>query len=71
MDRQKRRQKILIVDDSEMNRSILVDMLGNEYDTIEVENGLKAVAVLQNQGADISLVMLDIVMPDMDGFQVL
>lgn len=71
MDRQKRRQKILIVDDSEMNRSILVDMLGNEYDTIEVENGLKAVAVLQNQGADISLVMLDIVMPEMDGFQVL
>ena len=37
MDGHKRRQKILIVDDSEMNRSILVDMLGKEYDTIEVE----------------------------------
>lgn len=71
MEGPKRRQKILIVDDSEMNRSILVDMLGGEYDTIEVENGLQAVAVLQKQGAEISLVMLDIVMPEMDGFGVL
>ncbi len=71
MEGPKRRQKILIVDDSEMNRSILVDMLGGEYDTIEVEDGLKAVGVLQRQGAEISLVMLDIVMPEMDGFGVL
>ena len=71
MDGHKRRQKILIVDDSEMNRSILVDMLGKEYDTIEVENGLMAVNELQKQAADISLVMLDIVMPEMDGFGVL
>ncbi len=71
MEGQKRKQKILIVDDSEMNRSILVDMLGGDYDTIEVENGLQAVAVLQKQGAEISLVMLDIVMPEMDGFGVL
>lgn len=71
MEGQKRRQKILIVDDSEMNRSILVDMLGEEYDTIEVENGLQAVTVLQKQAAEISLVMLDIVMPEMDGFGVL
>ena len=71
MDGHKRRQKILIVDDSEMNRSILVDMLGEEYDTIEVENGLMAVNELQKQAADISLVMLDIVMPEMDGFGVL
>lgn len=71
MDGKKRRQKILIVDDSEMNRSILVDMLGEEYETIEVENGLMAVAELQKRAAEISLMMLDIVMPLMDGLEVL
>lgn len=71
MERKKRRQKILIVDDSEMNRSILVDMLGEEYDTIEVENGLMAVNELQKRAAEISLMMLDIVMPVMDGMEVL
>ncbi|MCI9224020.1 MAG: diguanylate cyclase [Acutalibacter sp.] len=71
MDGKKRRQKILIVDDSEMNRSILVDMLGEEYDTIEVENGLMAVSELQKRAGEISLMMLDIVMPMMDGLEVL
>ncbi len=71
MDGKKRRQKILIVDDSEMNRSILVDMLGEEYETIEVENGLMAVNELQKRAAEISLMMLDIVMPLMDGLEVL
>ncbi len=71
MEGHKRRQKILIVDDSEMNRSILVDMLGDDYDTIEVKDGLQAVNELQKQAADISLMLLDIVMPQMDGFGVL
>ena len=66
-----RRQKILIVDDSEMNRSILVDMLGDDYTTIEAVNGLDAVNVLQKQAADIDLIMLDLVMPEMDGLEVL
>ena len=67
----KERQKILIVDDSEMNRSILTDILGPEYDIIEAENGLQAVATLQQKQEEISLVLLDIVMPEMDGFEVL
>ncbi|MCI8689699.1 MAG: diguanylate cyclase [Oscillibacter sp.] len=67
----KRKQKILIVDDSELNRAILADMLDEEYEIIEAENGLQGVAVLQLQGVDISLVLLDIVMPEMDGFGVL
>ena len=71
MDGKKRRQKILIVDDSEMHRSILVDMLGDEYQTIELENGLMAVNELQKRAAEISLMMLDIVMPLMDGLEVL
>ena len=68
---QKHRQKILIADDSEMNRSILADMLGDEYDIMEAENGVEAVALLQKHGPEISLVLLDIVMPEMDGFGVL
>ncbi len=62
---------ILIADDSEMNRSILEDMLGDEYDIIEAENGEQAVEIIQKREQEISLVLLDIVMPRMDGFGVL
>lgn len=62
---------ILIADDSEMNRSLLADMLGNDYNIIEAEDGTKALAHLQNDGVKIDLVLLDIVMPNMDGFEVL
>ena len=62
------RQKILIVDDSELNRAILADMLADEYDIIEAENGLQCVGILQQMGTEVSLVLLDIVMPQMDGF---
>lgn len=71
MDRVTDRQKILIVDDSEMNRAILADMLGGEYDIVEAENGKEGVAMLQKLGPEISLVLLDIVMPEMDGFGML
>ena len=54
MREHERRQKILIVDDSEINRSILADMLGDEYEIIEAENGVQAVALLQKQGVEIS-----------------
>ena len=67
----KRKQRILIADDSEMNRSILTDMLEDRFEIIEAEDGVKAVAILQEYGTDIDLVLLDIVMPEMDGFQVL
>ncbi len=65
------KQKILIVDDSEMNRSILADMLGDEYEIVEVVDGAEAVARLNMDSTDISLMLLDIVMPNMDGFEVL
>ncbi len=65
------RQTILIVDDSEMNRAILADMLGGEFNIIEAEDGSEGVAMLQKHGPDISLVLLDIVMPVMDGFGML
>ena len=65
------KQKILIVDDSEMNRSILADMLGDEYEIVEAVDGAEAVARLNMDSMDISLMLLDIVMPNMDGFEVL
>ena len=68
---QTRRQRILIADDSEMNRSILADMLGDEYEILEAENGVEAVSALQKYRTEIDLVLLDIVMPEMDGFEVL
>lgn len=68
---EKELQKILIVDDSEMNRAILTDMLENEYEILEAENGVEAINILQKYSVEISLVLLDIVMPEMDGFEVL
>ena len=68
---QTRKQRILIADDSEMNRSILADMLGDEYEILEAENGLEAVSAIQKYRTEIDLVLLDIVMPEMDGFEVL
>lgn len=65
------KHKILIVDDSEMNRAILSEILGDEYEVLEAENGEQAVAVLQKRSVEISLVLLDIVMPVMDGYEVL
>jgi len=65
------RKKILIVDDSELNRALLADILSPSYDTIEASSGLEAVSILERQYTDIALVLLDIVMPEMDGFEVL
>jgi len=65
------KQKILIADDSEMNRLILTDMLEDEYEIIEAENGVEAVTAIQKYGVELSLILLDIVMPEMDGFGVL
>jgi len=61
----------LIVDDSEMNRAILTDMLEQEYEIIEAGNGEEAVALIEQMSSTLSLILLDIVMPKMDGFGVL
>lgn len=66
-----RKQTILIVDDAAMNRAMLADMLGDNYEIIEAANGLEAVTALRDLGSKISLVLLDIVMPEMDGLEVL
>ena len=65
------KQTILIVDDSMLNRALLADMIGDAYRIIEAEDGKQAVAALQKEGTGISLVLLDYVMPHMNGFNVL
>ena len=65
------KQKILIADDSEMNRTLLVEMLKDNFEIAEVENGAQALAALQENPGEFSLLLLDIVMPEIDGFEVL
>lgn len=65
------KRKILVVDDSEMNRSLLCDMLSGKYEILEAENGLEASSILQSREQEIALMLLDIVMPKMDGFELL
>ena len=65
------KQTILIVDDSMLNRALLADMIGDSFRILEAEDGKQAVAVMQKEGSGISLVLLDYVMPQMDGFGVL
>ncbi len=64
-------EKILIVDDSEMNREILTDMLADEYEIFEAANGNEAITLLNEHSTEISLVLLDMVMPVMNGLEVL
>lgn len=63
--------KILIVDDAPINRMLLSDMLSENYDIVEAENGLEAVAILEQSAQEFALVLLDIIMPELDGFGVL
>ena len=65
-----KRQKILIVDDSKLNRDILKEILGDAYNYLEAENGNQAIQRIgENIGID--LMLLDINMPQMNGFEVL
>ncbi len=66
-----RDQKILIVDDSEMNRALLAEILEEQYQMEEAENGLEAIDILSRRAAEFSLILLDIFMPKCSGFEVL
>lgn len=66
-----KKQTVLIVDDSEMNREMLADILEDEYEIIQAVNGVEAVLMLKENYLNISIVMLDMVMPEMDGLEVL
>lgn len=64
-------KNILIVDDNRVNRRILGKILGGEYHVLEAENGQEALSVLRENDESISVVLLDIVMPVLDGYEVL
>lgn len=70
-DQENIKQQILIVDDSELNREILSEMLHSDFRILEAENGEQCVATLEQYGTGIALILLDIVMPGMNGFEVL
>ena len=63
--------RILIVDDSEFNRAILKEILEGTYEIIEADGGNEALHKIDEYGMEISLVLLDIIMPEKDGFEVL
>ncbi len=65
-----KRQKILIVDDAEFNREILKEFLGEAYSYLEAENGIQAIRILE-ENPEIDLMLLDVNMPQMNGFEVL
>lgn len=61
-------KKILVVEDNEINRAMLCEILSSEYDVLDAENGQVALAVLEQYKEEISLILLDIIMPVMDGY---
>lgn len=64
------RQKLLIVDDEEVNRTILSLMFDSDYDIMEARNGMEAIDAIE-KNEEIALILLDVIMPIMDGFGVL
>ena len=65
------RKKLLIADDSEINRALLASILDQEFEIIEAADGKEVMEILQNYHEDILVLLLDIVMPEMNGFEVL
>lgn len=69
--KREQKQQVLIVDDSEMNRAILSEILRGDYRILEAADGEECLEKLHQHTGDIALVLLDLVMPKMDGFEVL
>lgn len=67
----KSRTKILIADAEKQNRTLLGDMLKEDYEILEADNGIQALRQIQDTSSDLAAVLLGIVMPKMDGFEVL
>lgn len=67
----KKPQLVLIVDDQELNRDILGVILEDEYELLFAENGIEALEVMRERSKDLSIVLLDLIMPEKDGFEVL
>ena len=64
-------QKILIADDWELNRKMLCDMIGNDFEILEARDGRECMELIGEYGTEISLILLDDIMPGTDGFEIL
>ena len=71
MDSFSEKRTVLVVEDNEMNREILCELLMDEYDVLQAENGLEGLRQLSEHHQKLSLVLLDVYMPECDGFEFL
>ena len=62
------KRKVLLVEDNAINRALLKNILEDKYQLLEAENGAEALDVLAREGKEISAILLDLVMPVMDGY---
>ena len=69
--RSSHKERVLVVDDSDINREILSGILKSEYDIIEAKNGKEAISQIEKHGDDLAVILLDLIMPVMSGFDVL
>lgn len=65
------RDKVLIVDDMKMNRELLAEILEADYSILEAENGRQAIELLETKNEEIAIILLDLIMPEVDGITVL
>ena len=65
------RNTILIVDDSDINRGLLSSILEQDYTIVEAENGTQALEIIDRQADELTAILLDLIMPEMDGMHVL
>ena len=63
--------KILVVDDSELNRLMLCDILEDKYELLEARNGREALKMVDEHAHDLALILLDYNMPEMNGFELM
>ncbi len=66
-----RKDTVLVVDDIEVNREILVEILQEKYNILQAADGFEAVEQVMNHSSELDLILLDIMMPEMDGYEVL
>ena len=62
------KKRILVVEDNELNRAALGEILSGEYEVLEAENGQEALEVLRQHKDSVALILLDVMMPVMDGY---
>ena len=71
IEKETRKRKILVVDDEFVNRSILGNMLENDFELLYASNGKEALDIIRSEYKTLSIILLDLLMPEMDGYQLL